>query len=146
MYVCEYGCVSFPLLRYDPFMIVFFLPPDTFYLEYNYEGDGHGKKPVRLNYNNIAWDSDVNVKFNNPDNFNDTLPPPNWQINITDLEGGYRNESFIVWMRTAAFSTFRKLHSRVEFEVGTVFDKGLPKGAYTIYVDYSILFVYRYFR
>lgn len=110
---------------------------DTFYLEHNYVGDGNGKKPVTLNYNNIAWDSDVRVKFNNPDSFEGTHPPPNWQINITDLEGGYQNESFIVWMRTAAFSTFRKLHSRVEMEDGTVLDKGLPKGVYTLYVDYN---------
>lgn len=113
---------------------------DTFYLEYRYD-DGESKQPVQLDFSGIAWKSDREAKFKNPPNndFNDTVPPPNWQMNITDLPGGFQNESFVVWMRTAAFPTFRKLHSKVVLEEGTVLDKGLLKGRYRLYVDYSIL-------
>ena len=68
---------------------------------------------VSLDNRGIAWETDKNVKFSNPSSFNGAVPPPNWQINVTQLDpedpenNGYKNEDLIVWMRTAALPTFR---------------------------------------
>jgi len=104
---------------------------------------------------NIAWSTDHTVKFKNPDpnptctqsnandltcSFEDTAKPPNWQHPISEVsiitdtddpasnQNGYENEALEVWMRTAAFPTFRKLH-------GTT--AGLPAGNYTLTIDYN---------
>lgn len=71
----------------------------------------------------------------------DTVPPPNWQRSVWQLNGnstennGYENEDLIVWMRTAALPTFRKLYRRVD-KAG-LFKNGLPKGNYSLTVSYS---------
>lgn len=44
------------------------------------------------------------------------MKPPNWAINITQLNRSYENENLIVWMRTAAFPAFRKLYGRILLE------------------------------
>jgi len=70
-----------------------------------------------------------------------SVPPPNWQRSVWELNGnstennGYENEDLIVWMRTAALPTFRKLYRRVD-HVGR-FQNGLPKGTYVLSVSYS---------
>jgi hypothetical protein len=38
---------------------------------------------------------------------------------------GYTNQDFIVWMRTAALPTFRKLYRKL--------DQALPAGQYQVY-------------
>ena len=48
-----------------------------------------------------------------PLDFNQTVKPINWKKNISMLEDGYRNEDLMVWMRTAAFPTFKKLYGRI---------------------------------
>ena len=74
-----------------------------------------------------------------------SLPPPNWQRSVWELNGnatennGYENEDLIVWMRTAALPTFRKLYRRVD-HVG-LFKNGLPKGTYSLSVSYSVFSV-----
>lgn len=69
--------------------------------------------------------------------------PPHWARPIYELDtedpgnNGFVNEDFIVWMRTAAFPTFKKLYrrlSRVHY-----FVDGLPAGNYTFHISYSIL-------
>lgn len=83
----------------------------------------------------IAWPTDHNQKFNNPANFDDSVQPPYWQSTVNDLDSGdqqnngYENEGLIVWMRTAAFPTFRKPYGRIT--------SGVPSGDYTITVEYS---------
>lgn len=90
----------------------------------------------------IAWDSDHNVKFNNPapqDNltaaFSSFVKPFYWSQRVEELDdlnadnNGYKNEAFEVWMRTAAFPTFRKLYGRIE--------SGLSAGNYTMSVKYN---------
>ncbi|XP_071791056.1 cell cycle control protein 50A-like isoform X1 [Asterias amurensis] len=108
---------------------------DTFNI--TFLDDGNMNEPVQLNGTGIAWDSDRNAKFQNPASFDGSTNPPNWQRSIQDLPNGYENEDFIVWMRTAALPTFRKLHRRVINTAQTVFDTGLPAGNYSLTVDYS---------
>ena len=75
--------------------------------------------------------------------FKDTIKPLYWQKNVWELDSddddnnGYRNEDLIVWMRTAALPTFRKLYRRVNHD--GVFKDGLPKGQYRLNVIYGIL-------
>lgn len=89
----------------------------------------------------IAWQTDKKQKFD-PDgrtedesffvtnDGQDILKPHNWRTNVWTLgtendslyyrfesgsDGiGFKNEDFIVWMRTAAFPTFRKLYRKVQ--------------------------------
>lgn len=71
--------------------------------------------------------------------------PQYWQKDVWDLNGnsstnnGYENEDLIVWMRTAALPTFRKLHRIVDRNSHPTFSTGLPKGQYIVEVNYSIL-------
>lgn len=71
----------------------------------------------------------------------DTRPPLNWQKSVWNLDSsnpnnnGYKNEDLMVWMRTAALPTFRKLYRRVD-HVG-VFENGLPAGNYTLRIEYG---------
>lgn len=69
--------------------------------------------------------------------------PPNWNKNVYELDpsdpnnNGYQNEDLIVWMRTAALPTFRKLHRRINHTEAT-FNDGLPKGTYEVTIDYGM--------
>lgn len=97
----------------------------------------------------IAWPSDKNIKFRNPpgdlkEAFNKTkyAKPKNWTKHIYDLDpgnesnNGLQNEDLIVWMRTAALPTFRKLYRRVNhMERG--FTEGLLAGNYTLTINYT---------
>nr|CAB3267094.1 cell cycle control protein 50A-like [Phallusia mammillata] len=93
----------------------------------------------------IAWPTDHSTKFKNPsvtsdpDNltaaFASYAQPLFWQKRVENLDesdpnnNGYKNEAFEVWMRTAAFPTFRKLYGRIESTV--------PKGLYNFTVQYN---------
>ncbi|XP_076471228.1 cell cycle control protein 50A-like isoform X2 [Babylonia areolata] len=89
----------------------------------------------------IAWVSDKNVKFGNPSSWSDYTKPPNWDIPVWQLSNdssnnGYTNEDLIVWMRTAALPTFRKLYRRVNHSEPT-FSAGLPAGDYEVTIKYQ---------
>jgi len=67
--------------------------------------------------------------------------PNSWRKNVWELDpdnrdnNGFQNEDLIVWMRTAALPTFRKLYRRVDHTTPG-FTDGLPKGNYTLFVKY----------
>ena len=103
---------------------------------------------VNLTYENIAWKTDREVKFQNPpgnlkEAFQKFAKPPNWKRPVYELDtenpenNGFQNQDFIVWMRTAAFSTFRKLYRKIVLTGD--FSNGLPAGEYQLDIDYSIL-------
>ncbi|KAK2582061.1 hypothetical protein KPH14_002766 [Odynerus spinipes] len=107
------------------------------------------KQDVPLLKTGIAWPSDKNIKFRNPEGdlkeaFSPErfAKPKNWAKYIYELDphnasnNGLQNEDLIVWMRTAALPTFRKLYRRVDHSVKG-FTEGLLAGNYTLKVKYS---------
>lgn len=109
---------------------------------------------LTLNGENIAWTSDVNFMFQNPPELFEICSdpgyskPPSWPVNLcalgNDTQGGYnpwspsvfgssgvgyKNEDLIVWMRTAAAPSFRKLYRHIV--------SPLPNGNYTVTIDYN---------
>lgn len=98
----------------------------------------------------IAWQSDRNIKFRNPPHppgdlksaFANFTKPSNWQRNIWELDlndtnnNGFQNEDLIVWMRTAALPTFRKLYRRVDHSKRS-YNDALLKGPYLLTVVYN---------
>lgn len=119
---------------------------DTLTLYYIVNDEEH---PVGLIKTGIAWPTDKNVKFKNPPGnvsdgkaFENTIQPPNWRKPVWKLDtkdennNGFQNEDLIVWMRTAALPTFRKLYRRVNHNQ-TRFRNGLPNGTYKLTVDYN---------
>lgn len=104
------------------------------------------KCDVPLINTGIAWPSDKNIKFRNPEGnltevFWKYAKPKNWtrhiyQLDKRDSNNGFQNEDLIVWMRTAALPTFRKLYRRVNHnEHG--FTEGLIAGNYSLMIKYS---------
>ncbi|XP_014678800.1 PREDICTED: cell cycle control protein 50A-like, partial [Priapulus caudatus] len=104
---------------------------------------------VKVDNTGIAWPTDKNAKFDNPEPKNDlptafmgTVKPLYWSQPVYELDAknpannGYKNEDLIVWMRTAALPNFRKLHRRVK-HTDSPFQKGLPSGDYTVRIQYS---------
>lgn len=104
--------------------------------------NGSKELVVGLINTGIAWSTDTNSKFKNPESFDGTLPPPYWSKPVYQLDpttnrsnNGYENEDLIVWMRTAALPTFRKLYRRISRT--DVFAHGLPAGTYSLHINYS---------
>lgn len=121
-------------------------------------------KDVPLLNTGIAWPSDKEMKFRNPEGnltdgtlltvlkrlnshnnmilaFKDYDKPPSWRKSIFELDptnssnNGFENEDLMVWMRTSALPTFRKLYRRVN-HTAEGFISGLLKGNYVLNVKY----------
>ena len=108
---------------------------------------------VKLNKKGIAWPTDRS-KFANPSEPFDPkkwVPPRDWydigliygndsdDVSANDTsQYGFENEDLIIWMRTAALPTFRKLFRYVDHSTAP-FDKSLPNGAYSLLVNYSAI-------
>ena len=99
----------------------------------------------------IAWASDKDDKFKNPDGWIEMLQadpsnyasPPNWcgrtlvTLDVDDeSNNGLKNEDLIVWMRTSSLPTFRKPWRRIDHSQDG-FQDGLPKGVYNLTIDYN---------
>ncbi|XP_031620078.1 cell cycle control protein 50A [Contarinia nasturtii] len=107
--------------------------------------DETGGKSVPLVKTGIAWPSDKEIKFRNPDNLTEALkkfaPPIAWSTSLDKLDledpnnNGFQNEDLIVWMRTAALPNFRKLYRKIN-KTESYFADGLHKGNYTLDIDY----------
>ncbi|KAJ7341669.1 hypothetical protein JRQ81_006119 [Phrynocephalus forsythii] len=113
--------------------------------------DNNQSKPISipLKKKGIAWWTDKNVKFRNPvgptDNltalFQGTEKPINWLNPVYKLDpndpdnNGFINEDFIVWMRTAALPTFRKLYRLIERTDNL--RPTLPAGNYSLEIAYN---------
>ncbi|XP_056446584.1 cell cycle control protein 50A-like [Gadus chalcogrammus] len=95
----------------------------------------------------IAWWTDKNVKFRNPGGnanltvaFQGTSKPVNWRTPVFELDpndpdnNGFINEDFIVWMRTAALPTFRKLYRIIQKKADA---PTLASGKYELEVSYN---------
>uniref|UniRef100_A0A8P0PPN7 Cell cycle control protein n=2 Tax=Canis lupus familiaris TaxID=9615 RepID=A0A8P0PPN7_CANLF len=103
--------------------------------------------PIPLKKKGIAWWTDKNVKFRNPpgdqsleERFKGTTNPVNWvkPVYMLDSEpdnNGFINEDFIVWMRTAALPTFRKLYRLIERK--SDLHPTLPAGRYYLNITYN---------
>jgi len=107
---------------------------DTITLQYSSGGVSDNWEPVPVSKRGIAWESDKQYKFQNPDTGGDTsvaalkkafedantVKPMDWQKNIWELDmvdpdnNGFQNEDLIVWMRTAALPNFRKLYRKLD--------------------------------
>lgn len=71
-----------------------------------------------------------------------TTKPVNWPKPVYMLDSdpdnnGFINEDFIVWMRTAALPTFRKLYRLIERKNNL--QPTLQAGKYSLEIAYSIL-------
>merc|ERR1719204_244554 len=127
---------------------------DTFKLEWLSQTHKNGtiepqNKQINFTSEGIAWHSDHGTKFKNPAgnnlqaSFNGTVKPPSWSKAPYELDpdnpsnNAFLNEPFIVWMRVAAFPTFRKLYSRILMELNPELKNGLESGNYRLTVDYK---------
>lgn len=108
-------------------------------------------REVPLIRTGIAWATDKHAKFRNPavnlqEAFKNTVKPPNWPRPIWNMssnpneEQGFRYEPLIVWMRTAALPTFRKIYGRIAHNYHDnipEYGAGLPAGDYEMVINYS---------
>ena len=112
----------------------------------------------------IAWETDKKLKFKNPtecalagNNTQDCLKnkfkkfakPKDWKKNLWELDvvnpenNGLQNEDLILWMRAAAFSSFKKLYRKINhtdsqnLALSSGFKTGLPQGAYSLIIEYN---------
>lgn len=112
---------------------------------------GSNKAEIPLLKKGIAWDSDKHIKFKNPPHpsgdlkkaFEGYSKPKAWRKHIYELDedeenNGFQNEDFIVWMRTAALPTFRKLYRRIDHRQRS-YKNGLTRGSYILEVEYCKL-------
>ncbi|XP_019393194.1 PREDICTED: cell cycle control protein 50A [Crocodylus porosus] len=113
-----------------------------------YRIDNETRIPIHLNKKGIAWWTDKNVKFRNPSGdannltalFQKTTKPVNWPKPVYMLDSdpdnnGFINEDFIVWMRTAALPTFRKLYRLIERKNNL--QPTLEAGQYSLDITYN---------
>lgn len=91
------------------------------------------KDGVPINWTNdgIAWPSDLEAKFINPETpqqgtWIPQVQPPNTQLQSFANTTGYQTPEFVVWMRTAGLPNFKKLNR--------IIHGGLRAGNYTVQI------------
>lgn len=110
------------------------------------------ERNVIMSKQGIAWSSDKRIRFQNPPQsngtnlaaaFDGTVKPRNWRKPVYKLDethpdnNGFQNEDLIVWMRTAALPTFRKIWGIVVTDSIQKDLDHLPSGNYTLEIDYN---------
>ncbi|CAH6792425.1 cell cycle control protein 50C [Phodopus roborovskii] len=118
---------------------------DTITLSYNLNSSINIKVPMLKT--GLTWWTDKYVKFRNPRTsdlasvFAGSTKPLHWTRPVYELDtddpgnNGFVNEDLIVWMRTAAFPTFKKLYRRLNRV--NYFVEGLPAGNYSFNISYN---------
>ncbi|XP_064487843.1 cell cycle control protein 50A-like [Ornithodoros turicata] len=111
---------------------------DTLRLKYKTDKP-HTIRDVPLNFKEISWPTDRELKFRiAPGNASSrTVKPPDWPKPVDEIPDGIQNEALIVWMRTAALPTFRKLYAFIDHESKIDFNKVLPMGKYFLNIRYQ---------
>ncbi|XP_034381534.1 cell cycle control protein 50B isoform X2 [Cyclopterus lumpus] len=116
---------------------------DTFLLYREVNGTN---ELVPLDGKGIAWWTDYNVKYRNPnvtplkEAFEGTVKPlfwprPAYELDTSDPNNnGFINQDFLVWMRRAALPDFRKLYRRI---AQGDYARGLPAGNYSLKIAYN---------
>ena len=79
---------------------------------------------VPLQKEGIAWDSDINHKFKNP----------NRGAGGIRVISDFQDEDFIVWMRTAGLPTFKKLYRIIKTD--------LNAGTYSVIINNCMYFTF----
>jgi len=99
---------------------------------------------IDLIQTDIAWPTDKDIKFKNPEKgFKDYAKPLYWRKSVDKLDpnhsnnNGYKNEHLIIWMRTSAFPSFRKLWGKIDHNQSLLWRDSLPKGNYELRIKYS---------
>uniref|UniRef100_A0A6G1S8E4 Cell cycle control protein 50A n=1 Tax=Aceria tosichella TaxID=561515 RepID=A0A6G1S8E4_9ACAR len=125
---------------------------DTFKLEF--VDSDNSRKSIELSEKGIAWPTDKRIRFQNPPHtngtrglkaaFEGTVKPPNWRTPVWNLtlqedNDGFQHEHLIVWMRTAALPTFRKLWATVNIKAtfSPRDSDALPSGKYSLTLQYN---------
>ena len=125
---------------------------DTFKLDL-VDPNGQKNRNILLSETGIAWSTDKKIRFQNPRHSNGsagleaafagTIKPPDWRqpvykLSKDDDNNGFQNEHLIVWMRTAALPTFRKLWAIVNIRESFKEDlEALPGGKYSLTIGYN---------
>lgn len=125
---------------------------DTFDL-FIVEPDSTAQRKVTLSKQGIAWSTDKNIRYRNPPHnestgalaaaFKGTIKPPFWSKTVYELatgnndNNGFQNEDLIVWMRTAALPTFRKIYAIINLNSIQKDLDHLPKGRYSLRIEYN---------
>jgi hypothetical protein len=107
---------------------------------------------VPVTTDGVVWEADRDIRFQNPpgqnlcEAFRGTIKPPNWIRGPCELDpihpenNGFQNVDFIVWMRTAALPSFRKLYRILDRNIASSYSNGLPAGRYRLTIENSKLF------
>lgn len=125
---------------------------DTFDLKLN-DYIANISRNITISKMGIAWSTDKRIRFQNPPTnstrdlkaaFEGTIKPLNWRKPVYELSpgnpdnNGFQNEDLIVWMRTAALPTFRKLYGLIDIKNSLQQDLDyLPRGHYTLLIQYN---------
>ena len=141
----ELPCIIIIIMYNIIIYFVFFL--DSFDYFYGVGGSS-GVNIGEIDRTNIAWDTDRNIRFRNPngnanitvEDLRGTIRPPNWPLPLNNITGGLTNESLIVWFRISAFPLFRKLYGRLVIDDEQPGQTELPAGSYALNITYSILY------
>ncbi|ERE75768.1 cell cycle control protein 50C-like protein, partial [Cricetulus griseus] len=107
---------------------------DTITLSYNLNSSIHIEVPMLKS--GLAWWTDKFIYI-----IIGSAKPLHWTKPVYELDtddpgnNGFVNEDLIVWMRTAAFPTFKKLYRRLKRV--DYFAVGLPAGNYSFNISYN---------